>query len=148
MKRIVLSLVVIALLASCKKESVTTNIIPTVNKTVEFRIVPANDYSHSYYIGATAEVKLSVYKQFSNPYSTEVIWDTVIAKQAMGNYMSMPNPNVITKSFTGLNENEYRVGVSYSIGYVSAPPLSANSWSAMGELTSVGNVTHNVPVGL
>ena len=148
MKRIVLGLGLISILASCKKESVVTNVVPVVNKTVEFRIVPSGDFTQPYYNGATAEIKLSVYKQFSNPYSTEVIWDTVIAKQAMSNYMSMPNPNVITRSFTGLKENEYRVGVSYSIAYVSAPPLSANSWSAMGELTALGNITHQVPVGL
>ena len=103
MRRALLSIAIIALLAGCrKKKIIVTNVIPTVNKTVEFRIVPAADYSQSYYNGFTAEVKLAVYKQFSNPYSTEVIWDTVIAKQAISHYMSMPTPNVITKSFTGL----------------------------------------------
>jgi hypothetical protein len=151
MKRTVLSLSIFASLAfaSCSDKPVVTPVQPTVSKTVEFRIVPTQDYTHSYFNGATAEVKLSVYKQFSNPYSTSVIWDTVISKQALSNYMSMPNPNVITKTFTGLKENEYRIGVSYSIGYVSAPPLSANSWSGMGELINIGdNVNHVVPVGL
>lgn len=151
MKQTVLSLFIITSLAlvSCSDKPVVTPIQPTVNKTVEFRIVPTQDYTHSYFNGATAEVKLAVYKQFSNPYSTSVIWDTVITKQALSNYMSMPNPNVIIKTFSGLKENEYRIGVSYSIGYVSAPPLNANSWSGMGELINIGNnISHVVPVNL
>ncbi len=149
MKKVLLSLGIITAIASCNDKPVITPAQPVVSKTVEFRIVPTQDYTQPYYNGATAEVKLAVYKQFSDPYSTSVIWDTVIAKQAMSNYMSMPNPNVIRKTFTGLKENEYRIGVSYSIGYVSAPPLSANSWSAMGELINLGdNVTHFVSAGL
>jgi len=149
MKHILLSFGIITAIGSCNNKSVIIPAEPVVSKTVEFRIVPTQDYTQPYYHGATAEVKLSVYKQFSNPFSTSVIWDTVIAKQAMSNYMSMPNPNVIRKTFTGLKENEYRIGVSYSIGYVSAPPLSANSWSGMGELINPGdNVTHVVAAGL
>lgn len=149
MKQVLLSLSIIAVLASCNDKPVITPEQPVVSKTVEFRIVPTNDYTHPYYNGATAEVKLAVYKQFSNPYSTSVLWDTVIAKQAMSNYMIMPNPNIIRKTFIGLQEYEYRIGVSYSIGYVSAPPLNANSWSAMGELINLGdNVTHIVSAGL
>jgi len=149
MKKVLLSLGIISILASCNDKPVITPVQPVVSKIVEFSIVPTQDYTHPYFNGATAEVKLSVYKQFSNPYSTSVIWDTVIAKQAMSNYMTMPNPNVIRKTFTGLKENEYRIGVSYSIGYVSAPPLSANSWSGMGELINPGdNVTHVVAAGL
>jgi hypothetical protein len=149
MKYILLSFGIIIAIASCKDKQVITPVQPVVSKTVEFRIVPTRDYTQPFYNGATAEVKLAVYKQFSDPYSTSVIWDTVITKQALSNYMSMPNPNVIRKTFTGLKENEYRIGVSYSIGYVSAPPFSANSWSAMGELISIGdNVTHVVAAGL
>lgn len=151
MKQTVLSFFVITSLAlvSCSDKPIVTPVQPTVNKTVEFRIVPAYDYTQPSYNGATAEVKLAIYKQYSNPFSQVVIWDTVITKQALSNYMSMPNPNVIKKSFSGLKENEYRIGVSYMIGYVSAPPLSANSWSGMGELIEIGdNVNHIVPVGL
>jgi hypothetical protein len=149
MKRMVLTLGVMITLAACSDKDVVSPVQPTVSKTVEFRVVPSADYNLPKYNGITAEVKLAVYKQFSNPYSTEVIWDTVIAKQALSNYMNMPNPNVITRTFSGLKENEYRIGVSYSIGYVTAPPLSANQWSAMGELIPQGNnIMHLVPVGL
>lgn len=151
MKQTVLTLFVITslALASCSDKPVVTPVQPTVNKTVEFRIVPADDYTKSKYNGATAEVKLSVYRQSNNPYGTFVIWDTTISKQVLSNYMNMPNPNIIRKTFSELKENEYRIGVSYSISYVSAPPFSANSWSAMGELVPLGdNVSHVVPVGL
>jgi hypothetical protein len=150
MKKCLLFVSVITVLASCKKQAVVTvQPEPLVSKTVEFKIAPLHDYSQSMYNGATAEVKLSVYKQYSNPFSQVVLWDTVITKQALSNYMSMPNPNTITKSFPGLKENEYRIGVSYMVGYVSAPPQSANTWSGMGELIPIGDkVLHKVQLSL
>jgi hypothetical protein len=150
MKNYLLLLFVMATLVSCKKKvTVTTPSNNFVSKTVTFNIAPLHDYSQSMYNGATAEVKLSVYKQYSNPFSQEVLWDTVITKQALSNYMSMPNPNTITKSFSNLKETEYRIGVSYMVGYVSAPPQSANTWSGMGELIPIGNnVVHSVQLPL
>lgn len=149
MLKLTLPLTFVIVLAACNRKEVAKPVETTISKTVEFRISPVADYTQPNYSGATAEVKLSVYKQYSNPFSQVVLWDTIITRQPLLNYMSMPNPTVIQKHFTGLNEHDYRVGVSYMIGYISAPPLSANTWSGMGELVPAGdNVLHHVPVHL
>jgi hypothetical protein len=150
MKKITLSLSLFSLFASC---SVKDKELPVpavrVSKSVTFSIAPVFNYNEPYYNGATAELKLAIYKQYSEPYSISVLWDTILPRQELKNYMQMPIPNIISKTFSDLDETQYKIGVSYSIGYITAPPLSANQWSAMGEVLPNGNVfSHLVNVPL
>ncbi len=146
MKKYVLGLgLITTLMTSCEKDNVVAPIVEQpISKTVEFTIVPAADYSHPSYANSTAEMKLQVYKQFSNPYSVQVIWDTTIARQPLGSFI--PNTTVV-KTFNGIKESEYKIGVGYSISYLNTQ-FNSQSWSAMGEVIQNGNVTHKVQVGL
>jgi len=145
MKRHLLSLALIFTIVSCsKKKEVVVPEAPSITKTIEFKIVPSSDFTQPQYNGSTAEIKLQVYKQFDNPFSTQMIWDTVISRQALGNFTAN---RIITKSVTGIKESECRIGVGYSISYITAP-MNYTTWSAMGEVTPYGNVTHKVQVGL
>ena len=83
MRKILLTLCTFALLTACdnnEKQVLAPEAEKPVSKTVEFTIVPASDYTQPYYNNSTAEVKLSVYKQFSAPFSQDIIWDTVFQR--------------------------------------------------------------------
>ena len=147
MKNLILSILVITIVVSCTKEKVETNNTVAVSKTIEFRIIPAADYNDPYYDNSTAEVRLQVYKQFSDPFSIEMIWDTVIIKQPLKNYMQMPNPNIITKTFNNIKEDKYRIGVGYEKRYYTGND-NYPQYSAMGEPIPYGNVNHLVEFSL
>jgi hypothetical protein len=114
---------------------------------VEFTIVPASDYTQPYYNNSTAEVKLSVYKQFSAPFSQDIIWDTVFQRQTLKEYMSLGNSYVIRKTFPALVDSKHKLGAGYSIEYITAP-MFYKSWSAFGAVADNGNTTFKVQVSL
>ena len=144
-----LIIVITIFLFSCGKKGKEI-ILPanqTVSKTVEFSINPYQDYTNARFDSSTARIKLTVYKQFGNPFSEEVLWDTVFEKRALKQYMQLPQPFEIRKVFTGVDESKYRIGAGYTIEYTTTP-FTFPTWFASGGLSEPGNTTYKVPIVL
>jgi hypothetical protein len=146
MKKFIFTLFSATLFVACDNSGKT--VIPPaetpVNKTVEFTLSPVSDYNQPHYDSASAEVKLSIYKPLYDPYREQILWDTVITKRDLKEYMKLPAPFVIRKTFSILESKE-KIGAGYSIAYVTKP-FTWPTWFAFGGLAEFGKPTFKVDV--
>jgi hypothetical protein len=148
MKRTFISMFTIFLLAACSKnvDKPALSAEEPITKTIEFNFTAATDYSKTSYDSTTAEVKLSVYKSLYEPYREQVLWDTLITRKQLKEYMKLPTPLIVSKTFR-IVESKEKIGAGYSISYVT-PPFNTPTWSAFGGFAEFGKAVFKVTVNI
>ena len=148
MKKLIFTLFSATLFVACSNQEKTVELPAEkpIDKTIEFTIAPVVDYTQPRYDSASAEIKLSVYKPLYDPYREQILWDTVIARKELKEYMNASTPLVIRKTFSILESKE-KIGAGYSISYVTKP-FTYPTYFAFGGLAEFGKPTFKVDVNL
>jgi hypothetical protein len=148
MKKFIFTLFSTALFVACSTHDKTVELPAEkpVTKTIEFTIASHGNYSASYYDSASSEIKLIVYKPLDNPNREEIIWDTVIARKRVKEYMQMPTPIIVTKQFPVIESKE-KIGAGYSSSFIMNSS-DYPTWSASRETAAPGSTTLRVSVGI
>ena len=124
---------------ACTKPVVTNKPVePSVKKQVDFVVKPGVDYSTSVYSGLEEVMKLSVYRQHKNPYSTQLLWNTTITRRPLtplpGSFVM---PQIISKQFAGIKDSESKLTAEHAIVYYINGNISSQSFGY--DFTPEGN---------
>jgi hypothetical protein len=106
-------------MVSCRKENDNRFSPPveTATKTIHFSLAQGKSYADARYDGLEASTRISVAKQSKENGGSIILWDTVITNQSIRLYPLPHRPFTFTKTFTGVNDNDENLSVSYWIGY-------------------------------
>ena len=119
---------------------------PTVAKSVQFSIHQQQDYSAVQYNGLHAELKLAVSKFKKADGETIVLWDSAVPMQSIRNFPPSHIPQIVIKSFGGINDYTETVQASFSILYKNA--LNEVRAFGMNDFAGFGVSTLTLPVRL
>ena len=106
-------------LASCQKEkdSIPFPSGETFSKTIHFSISQATDYADARYDGLTAALNIKVAKVSKKDWNVVEVWDTTVAAQSVRLYPLAHQPFSFSKTFTGINDADESISMSYWIAY-------------------------------
>jgi len=123
-----LGVILLVLMAACKKSSDATLTEAPVAKKIEFHVHAGHLYTEPVYNGVTAEVKLSIYKINYRTGQSQLLWEQMYDKRPLASYPHLPQKFLVEKEFEVVESKE-KLQAQYTIRYFTPEGPNMETWA-------------------